>query len=78
MKDLKEYDHFNPACHLAPVGSPLVIQLSVEAAGQFMGQARPVAVLAWRTGHISDRSDDMQYRLQNGMVIRGRYPWTHA
>lgn len=58
-------EHLNAPELLPPVECPLVIDIG--------GEYRT----AERTGHISDRDSDMNYRLHDGLVISGRFAWTY-
>lgn len=58
-------DHFNSPSTLPPVGCPLLLRLPCGAVLQ-----------AERTGYLQDRGGQMEYRLQDGRVISGRYEWT--
>lgn len=57
--------HLNSAERLPPVGCWLVILVG------------GVLVRAIRTGIIAKKTDDMEYRTEDGTVIYGRYPWTY-
>lgn len=57
--------HLNPAGLLPPVGCPLLIKVA--------GHLEP----AERTGIIADKGSDMEYRLADGLIIHGRFPWTY-
>ena len=61
-EDLK----LNPPELLPPVGCPLLIQ--VEGAR---------IVRASRTSHIADKSRQMEYLMEDGEVLRGRFWWTY-
>jgi len=58
--------HLNSPEHLPPVNCPIVIALPC---GKIMK--------AERTSFIADRSRDMEYRLESGETIKGRYRWTY-
>lgn len=55
---------WNPPERLAPVGCWLVILVE--------GKPR----YAERTSYIESKSRDMEYLLDNGMMITGRFKWT--
>ena len=55
----------NSSSNLPPVECPLMIEVG------------DVLVPATRTGIIPKKSDDMEYRLENGCLIHGRYRWTY-
>lgn len=50
---------------LPPVDCPLVVL--------FNGRL----IRAERTGFIQDKSRDMEYRLENGAIVKGKLPWTY-
>lgn len=50
---------------LPPVDCPLVLRLG------------SVAVRAERVSYLRDRSGEMDYRLSDGSIIRGRYQWSY-
>jgi len=50
---------------LPPVDCPLLIELP------------NVLLPATRSGFITKKSDEMEYRLPNGSLIHGRYRWTY-
>ena len=56
---------FNPPERLPPVDCPLLIQ---SPAG---------TVRAERTSHLQDKAGQMEYRLDDGSIITGRYAWTY-
>ena len=56
--------HLNPADHLPPVRCPVVIQVDGDL------------LRAERTGFIEQRDRSMEYELQDGSRILGRYRWT--
>jgi len=58
--------HFNHAEHLPPVGCPLLLRL--PSGGH---------VRAERTGFIADKSREMEYRMVDGSLLRGRFDWTY-
>lgn len=58
-------EHLNPPEMLPPVGCPLVIYIG--------GEYRT----AERTAYLDDRSRDMTYKLLDGSLLIGRYPWTY-
>lgn len=60
-------DHFNPPSTLPPVATPLLIRLPCGAVLQ-----------AERTCYLADRDGQMEYRLQDGRLITGRYDWTYV
>lgn len=60
-----ERPHLNPADLLPPVSCPLLIE--VDGA----------VLRAERTGIIPNKQDGMEYRLDDGALIYGRYPWTY-
>lgn len=55
----------NPADQLPPVACPLVIEVD----GQL--------IRAERTEFVQHRGHDMNYRLADGSVLRGRFAWTY-
>ncbi len=58
--------HLNTPEKLAPVDCPLLIEI------------RPGdLVAATRTSFITNRDRQMEYRLEDGSVITGRYRWTY-
>lgn len=57
--------HLNPPGLLPPVGCPLL----VKVAGHLER--------AERTGIIADKTSEMEYRLADGLVVHGRFPWTY-
>lgn len=57
--------HLNPADHLPPVACPIVIEVDGEL------------LRAERTGFIEQRDSSMEYGLQSGEKILGRYKWTY-
>jgi len=57
--------HLNSAERLPPVGCWLVIMIE------------GVLVRAIRTGIIAKKTDDMEYRTEDGRLIYGRYEWTY-
>lgn len=62
---INEYSHFNPPEMLAPVGCKLAL---VGVDGVFF---------AIRTGHIESKDREMEYILESGDYIYGRYWWTY-
>ena len=79
-----EYDHFNPACHLAPVGSPLVIKvkgpyrrISAEGVLEHLDLTIPEQIHVKRIKHIESKNDEMVYQEPDGSLIYGRFEWTH-
>lgn len=82
---LEEYDHFNPACHLAPVGSALVVKLvgpyrrvSPEGKLEHLHLTIPEQVKVKRVKHIDSKEDEMIYEEPDGSRLYGRFEWTHA
>jgi len=61
-EDLK----LNPPEMLPPVGCPLLIQVE---------EAR--VVRASRTSYIADKSRQMEYLLESGETLLGRFWWTY-
>lgn len=59
------YTWVNSSCVLPPVDCPLMIEV-----GSVLMPAR-------RTGFIPRKSDEMEYLLDNGERITGRYRWTY-
>jgi hypothetical protein len=57
--------YLNSSNVLPPVGCPLLIEVG------------DVMIPAVRTGIIPKKTDDMEYRLQNGNLIAGRHRWTY-
>jgi len=57
--------HLNPASELPPVNCPLIIEVDGEL------------VRAERTGFVEQRDRQMEYQLQSGEKIVGRYRWTY-
>lgn len=55
----------NSPDHLPPVGCPLLIQTDSGL------------LKAARTGYIEDKTRLMEYRLEDGSTIEGRYQWTY-
>lgn len=55
----------NDAGHLPPVRCPLLIEVD----GQL--------IQAYRTSFVEQRDRQMEYRLENGQIIIGRYRWTY-
>jgi hypothetical protein len=58
--------HLNQPEHLPPVNCPIVVQLPCGTITK-----------AERTSFIADRSRDMEYKLESGETIKGRYRWTY-
>lgn len=58
--------HLNPPGDLPPVNCPLLIELEPG-----------VLVPAERTGFISDRNRDMEYRVAAGGLVHGRFRWSY-
>lgn len=58
--------HLNSADKLPPVDCPLLIEI----------QPYRLAA-ASRTSFITTRDRQMEYRLQDGTIITGRYRWTY-
>ena len=82
---LEDYDHFNPACHLAPVGSPLVIKVKgpytricPEGKLENLHLEIPQQVKVKRVRHIRSKNDEMVYQEPDGTLLYGRFEWTHA
>lgn len=61
----REETHFNPADVLPPVDCPLLLNID--------GTLRR----AERVRYIQSRGDIMEYRLDDGQVVMGRFPWTY-
>lgn len=59
------YTWVNSSCVLPPVNCPLMIEVG------------SVLIPARRTGFIPRKSDDMEYLLDNGERITGRFRWTY-
>lgn len=79
METLSGYEHLQRASVLAPVNSPLVIK--IPAGTEFPGQGILIHDFlrkAKRTEHVGCKDGNFGYRLDNGMVIQGRFDWTHA
>lgn len=57
--------HLNNAEHLPPVGCPLLIEVDGEL------------VRAERTGFISEKGRQMEYKREAGEIITGRFRWTY-
>lgn len=57
--------HLNRAERLPPVDCPLLIDVG------------GTLVRAERTCHVSDRNNNMTYRLSDGSTLTGRYCWTY-
>lgn len=57
--------HLNRAERLPPVDCPLLIDVG------------GTLVLAERTCHVSDRNNNMTYRLSDGSTLIGRFNWTY-
>ncbi len=57
--------HLNPASELPPVNCPLIIEVEGEL------------LRAERTGFVEQRDRQMEYQLQSGEKIVGRYRWTY-
>lgn len=57
--------HFNPADDLPPVDCPLLLNIE--------GKLRR----AERVCYIQSRGDSMEYRLDDGQIVMGRFPWTY-
>lgn len=60
-----DVSHLNAASLLPPVACPLLIEVD--------GRLRR----AERTGIIANKADGMEYRLDDGSLIYGRFPWTY-
>lgn len=60
-----ERPHLNPADLLPPVTCPLLIEVDDRL------------LRAERTGIIPNKADGMEYRLDDGSLIYGRYRWTY-
>lgn len=56
---------FNDPCHLPPVGCPLVIKIGEKV------------YRCQRTKFVPRRGDEMEYVLDNGTTVRGRFHWTY-
>ena len=66
---MSEYEHWNNPSVLPPVGCPLKIDIGIHG---------PLRILsAERTAYLDDRSRDMTYKLLDGSLLTGRYPWTY-
>lgn len=59
--------HLNSPDVLPPVSCPIIIQIPCGK-----------LVRAERTRHIEQRNRDMEYRLEDGRVVVGRYRWTYV
>lgn len=59
--------HTNDPGVLPPVACPILIAVNADN----------VMIRAERISHLRDRSGDMDYRLENGEVIVGRFRWTY-
>lgn len=57
---------WNPPERLPPVGCPLLIQIPYGRIER-----------AVRTGYLENRSQQMEYELESGEVVRGRFLWTY-
>lgn len=77
LKNLEAYSHMRPGSELAPVNSPLVIKLPAGTKLTHGVLAEDWYIHAERTGHINNKENRMEYRLLNGLVIQGRFDWTH-
>lgn len=77
LDNLVEFDHFMPCNPLPPVGSPLIIRIPRGSAMGFCVLEEDWVVRAERTAHVDVKTDLLAYRLDNGMVIQGRFDWTH-
>lgn len=81
------YEHFNPACRLAPVGSPLIIRIrdtytviSPEGKLENLHAEQPMQVKVKRLTHlkVGNRDGEMVYEAEDKTVYQGRFEWTHA
>lgn len=63
---MNQEEHFNNPDFLPPVDCPLLIKVETGE-----------VVKVRRTGFIRSRSDDMEYRTEEGALLFGRYPWTY-
>lgn len=61
-----EHLHLNSASQLPPVDTPLLIKLDDGRLAH-----------ASRTSFIEHRSREMEYRLDDGTIITGRFAWTY-
>jgi len=61
----EESHHLNPPSDLPPVDCPILIQLDGDL------------VRATRPAFVARKGDDMQYQLEDGRIITGRFPWTY-
>ena len=64
-KGFNGYEHFNPPEMLAPVGCKLALAGVDEV------------FFAVRTGHIESKDREMEYIIEDGSFIYGRYWWTY-
>ena len=55
----------NPEGHLPPVACPLLIEVDGEL------------VRAERTGFVEQKDRQLEYRLDSGRTVIGRYRWTY-
>lgn len=62
----QEIDHLNPAEQLPPVDCPLLIELEPG-----------LLVPAARTTFVESKGREMEYRLNDGTLVLGRYRWTY-
>lgn len=58
--------HLNPADKLPPVECPILVEIAPQR-----------LVAAERTGFISSKGSEMEYRVSDGNVIMGRLRWTY-
>ena len=63
---MTQYDHLNHASALPPVACPLVIDVPQR------GMLR-----AERTSFVTQKGNEMEYRLSDGSTIIGRFRWTY-
>jgi hypothetical protein len=64
MPNAQKYE-FNRPENLPPVACPLV--LNIQGA----------TVRGQRISHLSNRAGKMDYRLESGDIIKGRFPWSY-
>ena len=61
-----EHTAWNQPERLPPVGCPLLIKMPYDRVEK-----------ATRTGHLENRSQEMEYLLESGETVRGRFLWTY-
>lgn len=75
-----EDTHWNPpGSPLPPVGSNLMIK--IPAGTKLMGfrdTPEDVILKVQRTAHLQDRDGIMEYRTPEGLLLKGKFEWTHA